>query len=164
MQSCFQKIAEATDKLSPAQFTQFKEARQLAASRVGHSLPAEVTLNILNSVLKGDNTHRESVKKNNGAADNGRVSEFRESASGGDGGERSETDPILAEAYKLCEQYVKFHGLSEADARKVVGLPQKKRSETQLSEAAYRVFCKLTMAGKSERDALATAAQTAISD
>jgi hypothetical protein len=154
---------ETLGKLSKSQLAEFQSWREAAGGYP--AVTVETQTNALRGILAGqkpDNKQhqRESVRKDNGRADNG-GQEFRESADNRDG--VGETDPVLREAYKLCEQYTKFHGLSESDSRKVVGLPSVKRSETKLSESQYRVFAKLVMSGKSEREALYLASDDKVS-
>jgi hypothetical protein len=145
MKSCETLIHESVGKLTPSQWEKFKQWRESAGKPT-----AETQCHYLESVLK-ENLQSTPITKHNGARDNGR--EFRESVdnNNGDGGGQSN---IVKEAYSLCESYQTHHHLSEADARKVVGLPSHKRSELPaMEDSEWRLFESLCVAGRAEQDA-----------
>lgn len=158
------RFHESLGKLNKQQLAEFHAWRERATTN-GKYPVVEAQFNALEGILKGDtSTHRESIKKDNGRGDNG-GQELRESAPDGVGETHpGETHPTLKEAYRLCEQYQKHHKLSEADARRVCGLPSLKREATKLTEKQYRQFALFTLAGKSEREALSLAQDTKFID
>jgi hypothetical protein len=149
MKSCETLIHESVGKLTPQQWEKFKQWRESAGKPT-----AEVQCHYLEDLLK-TNISREStpITKHNGRADNG-GQEFREGGFDGYVENDEQSSPIVEEAYSLCETYQKHHHLSEADARKVVGLPSHKRSELpEMEDAEWRLFESLCVAGRAEQDA-----------
>lgn len=142
MKQLYTVLAESLEKMTSPQRSKFFERRPKHAS-------CEVLINLAESILGGKVTESEPIKKNNGRADNGHTV-FTES---------DEQPDVLAKAHNLCNKYMTLHKLSEADARRVVGLPLATREQTKLTEQQYRYFELGVLAGRSERDALASARQ-----
>lgn len=150
MISIHTRFHEAIGKLTPKQWGQFKTWREGAGGYPKVSV--ETQLNAINSILSGETRESTPIVKNNGVRDN-HGTLFTESATNDGVGDVPDT---LAKAHKLCETYIKLHRLSEADARKVVGLPAAKREATGLTEAQYRTFELRVLAGEKEDTALRT--------
>jgi hypothetical protein len=147
MKSCETLIHESVGKLTPQQWEKFKQWRESAGKPT-----AETQCHYLESVLK-ENLQSTPITKHNGRADNG-GQEFREGGFDDYVENDEQSSPIVEEAYKLLESYQKHHGLSEADARKVVGLPSHKRSELPaMEDSEWRLFESLCVAGRAEKDA-----------
>jgi hypothetical protein len=131
MKSIETKFAEACDALRKAnKFTKFREVCPIGSN-------IEAQLNCAEAVLTGKveeaETARRTVRKHNGAGDNG--SWFAESANGGTFAEKS--DPFAKADTLICESL----GLSDADTRRVLGrAPAEIESLGAAAVAEYK-FC-----------------------
>jgi hypothetical protein len=105
------------------------------------SATIETKLNLAEAILKESRV----IRKHNGAADNGGQT-FSE-------GFVKEPDPREA----LLKSYIAT-GVSEAEARKIVGLPKSKAEQLKLNPIEFRQFSAYLAGGMKEAEALLMAA------
>lgn len=104
MKSLHTKLNEALEKMTSKQRDKFFESRKNGAA-------VEVQLNCAEAILAGKIKESAPIVRHNGAADNGRVTEFSESAAN------------LTEVEKLLDRQYDVMGLSEAERRSLRNLP-----------------------------------------
>lgn len=140
MESIYNKLAKAMDKLSASQVKEFQESR-----RKGELTP-EQQLHCVEAILAKN--VKESVRKNNGRADNG-GEEFRESNRG--------AEQITESQQRIVNCYLK-HGKSLEEARVMAGLPPKTYAGLKLNSSERRIFDGCIKAGRQVTEALFLAA------
>jgi hypothetical protein len=134
------KLNECIAKLEKARaYNTFRDKRIAAFKEAGHPLPIKETLQLAESVLEKATRY---VEKHNGRSDN---ETFTESGWSEYQNLDESTDPRELQV----KNYMLTCNISEADARKVLGLPPKGLSRKQLAEYLTAVSC-----GISEADAL----------
>jgi hypothetical protein len=135
MKSLYTQLAESVDKMTPKQRDKWYESRKA-------NTPIEVQLNCAEAILSGKvKESAPNVKKNNGAGDNGRGEELRES---------SPITEVDNRESRLC----KIEKRNAAETRALLKRPQKTAKQLGLTESEYQKFSNLIRVGRTEIEAL----------
>jgi hypothetical protein len=142
MKSLHTKLNEALEKMTSKQRDKFFESRKSGSA-------VEVQLNCAQAILDGKVKESAPITKHNGVGDNGHES-FTESARQG-----AMTETIIP---KSDAALYKGLGISEADQRRLMGLPP---AGTNLTATQLREYRFLRSINLSEADALRGAQKVA---
>lgn len=140
MKSLHARLSEVLEKLTSKQRDKFYESRKSGD-------PIEVQVNCAEAILAGKVKESNPITKHNGAGDNGRVTEFTESG-----------NSRITETAKSDAILYKGLGISEADQRRLNGLPPAGESLTANQLREYRFLRSIRL---SESDALKGARRVA---
>jgi hypothetical protein len=146
MKDVYTKLNEAIDSLRKAgKLDKYREIVPITAGT-----PVEVQLNCAEAILKGDvKEAQRTITKHNGAADNGRVTELRESA--GNGGELENAKEKMSHYRESVVKIGKRLGFSEVQLRQLENVPL---DGTKLNERQLREYRFAKQIGLTEAEAL----------